>query len=266
TGTLLGSVTLTGPGGSAWFGNPTDIDVASDGTLAVGTWSGHVVQMTSAFTGITYFQTWSSGGSQNACFVTFTNAAPPPPSISIGNYTANEGNSSTTTFTFTVTLSAASSQTVTVNYATADATATAGSDHVAAGGTATFTPGQTSQNVTVSVTGDTTDEPDETFYVNLSSPTNATLATSQGRGTILNDDLTLSVNDVSVVEGNSGTTPATFTVSLSAASSHSVTVGYYTSGGTPPAGSDYTSVNGTLTFNPGQTTATVTVPVVGDTT
>src|SRR5262249_42748757 len=145
---------------------------------------------------------------------------------------------------FTVYLSGPSNQTVTVNYATADGTATAASgDYQAASGTLTFAPGVTSAAATVLINGDLVDEPDETFFDNLSNPVGATIAGGQGRGTILNDDLTVSVNDVSVTEGNSGTTAAVFTISLSAASTHSVTVGYYTSGGTATAGTDYTSVN-----------------------
>src|SRR5262249_30210433 len=112
-GVLQNSVLLTGPGGSAWFNNPTDIDVASDRTLAVGTRSGHVVQMTSGFTNITYFATWT-GSVQYACFVSFA-AAPPPsqPVVSVGTYSGYEGNSGTTTFPVPVYLSAPSSQNVT---------------------------------------------------------------------------------------------------------------------------------------------------------
>ncbi|WP_344313439.1 Calx-beta domain-containing protein [Fodinicola feengrottensis] len=74
----------------------------------------------------------------------------------------------------------------------------------------------------------------------------------------------LSINDVTVTEGNSGTTPANFTVSLAPASDKPVTVHYATSDGTATAGSDYQATNGDLTFTPGQTTKTVTVPVIGD--
>ena len=76
---------------------------------------------------------------------------------------------------------------------------------------------------------------------------------------------TLSVNDASVNEGQSGTTNATFTVTLSSASLGSVTVGYATSNGSATAPGDFTSTSGTLTFTPGATTRTVNVPVVGDT-
>ena len=69
---------------------------------------------------------------------------------------------------------------MTVGYATAGGTATAGSDYAATSGTLTFNPGVTTQTITVNVNGDTTVEPDETFFVDLSAPTNATIATAQG--------------------------------------------------------------------------------------
>jgi hypothetical protein len=127
----------------------------------------------------------SNGTSEfSAC----SNSAPPLPTLSINNVSANEGNSGLTPFVFTVTLSAASASTVTVAYATADGTANAGSDYNATSGTLTFNPGITTQTITVNVIGDTIVEPNETFFVNLSSPTNATLAVAQGTGTIINDD------------------------------------------------------------------------------
>lgn len=114
----------------------------------------------------------------------------PNPTITIGHVTAPEGNSGTTAFSFNVALSSTGPTTapVTVDYATADGTATAGSDYVATSGTLTFAPGVASQTITVNVTGDTTVEPNETFFVNLSNPTNATIASAQGIGTITNDD------------------------------------------------------------------------------
>jgi hypothetical protein len=70
--------------------------------------------------------------------------------------------------------------------------------------------------------------------------------------------------DVAVTEGNAGTTSAVFTVSLSTTLVQTVTVGYATVDGTATAGSDYTARTGTLTFAPGTTTQSVTVPVTGD--
>ena len=110
------------------------------------------------------------------------------PVLTINNVSQLEGNSGTTIFTFTVTLSYAISQTVTVGYTTSDGTATAPSDYTATSGTLTFAPGTLTQTIAVAVNGDTTIEADETFTVTLSSPTNASLGTSQGTGTILNDD------------------------------------------------------------------------------
>ena len=78
------------------------------------------------------------------------------------------------------------------------------------------------------------------------------------------DAPTLAVNDVTVKEGNTGTTNATFTVSLSAASTKSVTVRYATQDGTATAGNDFQATSGVLTFSPGTTSLTVSVPVVGD--
>ena len=71
---------------------------------------------------------------------------------------------------------------------TQDGTAPAGSDYVATSSTLTFIPGVTSQLFAVPITGDTLDEPDETFFVNLSNPVNATIATTQAMGVILDDD------------------------------------------------------------------------------
>jgi len=190
------------------------------------------------------------------------------PSLSINDVTVTENNTGSVNAVFTVTLSPASGQTVTVNYATADGTATAPADYTAAsGGTLTFNPGITSRTITVPVIGDTLDEPNETFVVNLSGAVNATIADAQGTGTITDNDATpsLRINNVSVAEGNTGTTVnASFTVTLSAASSQTVSVSYATSNVTAVAGQDYTAVSGTLTLPPGTTTQTIVVPVLGD--
>ena len=89
---------------------------------------------------------------------------------------------------FDVVLSNPSSQVITVSFGTANGTATAGSDYVATSGTITFNPGETSKSIPVQVSGDNIDEVDETYFVNLSNPTNATISRAQGVGTILDDD------------------------------------------------------------------------------
>ena len=157
---------------------------------------------------------------------------------------------------------------MTVAYTTADGTATAGSDYVTTSGTLTFAAGSTTQTVNVPVIGDTLDEADETFLVNLSAPVNAALGTpSQGVGTITDNDTTptLRIAPTSMTEGNTGTSPATFTVTLSAPSGRVVTVNYATANGTATtAAGDYTATSGTLSFPIGTTTRQVTVPVIGD--
>src|SRR5262249_45063747 len=113
---------------------------------------------------------------------------PPPAQMSVGDVSIAEGNSGTQSLAFPVTLAAASPYTVTVSYATADGTANAGTDYVAANGSLTFAPGETSKTVTVTINGDTAVEPDETFTLTLSSPVHATLTKATATGTIQNDD------------------------------------------------------------------------------
>jgi hypothetical protein len=109
-------------------------------------------------------------------------------------------------------------------------------------------------------------EPNETFFVNLSSPTNATITDGQGVGTIMDDEPRISISDVSKSEGRKGkTTLFTFTVTLSAAYDQPVTMSYRTMNGTATTGnSDYTAKTGTLTFAPGQTTKSITIELKGD--
>jgi hypothetical protein len=112
----------------------------------------------------------------------------PPPEVSISDVVLTEGNAGSVAAQFNVSLSAPSTKTVTVDFATADGTATAGSDYLAAAGTVTFAPSETTQTISITVTGDPQVEPEEDFFVNLSNPTNATIADSQGIGTITDDD------------------------------------------------------------------------------
>jgi hypothetical protein len=112
----------------------------------------------------------------------------PFPNMSINSVSLTEPDSGTVNLNFTVTLSRASGKTVTVNYATANGTATASSDYSTRSGTLTFAPGTATMTIAVPVVGNTTPEPNETFFVNLSGASNATLTVSQGTGTIINDD------------------------------------------------------------------------------
>ena len=194
------------------------------------------------------------------------------PTVSITDTTVAEGNSGTGTAAFTVTLSRASATAVTVGYSTANGTATAGQDYTAASGTLTFAPGVISQKLNVAVAGDTVVEPDETFTVSLANPSGAALGTATATASVTNDDTTVvatpptvSISNATVAEGNSGSSTLAFTVSLSKASTSTVTVGYSTANGTATAGQDYTAASGTLSFAPGVTSQQVGVVVAGDT-
>ncbi|MFC1587979.1 Calx-beta domain-containing protein [Planctomycetota bacterium] len=185
--------------------------------------------------------------------------------ISIDDVTVAEGADGQTAADFTVSLFCESSFTVTVDYDSANDTATAGADYTAVTGTLTFTPGQTSKTVSVDVDGDTIDEIDETYTVDLTNATNTTIDDDEGLGTITDDDTaTLSIDDVGVTEGDSGAVVAGFTVTLTTTSSRTVTVDYTTLDGAATGGVDYTTINGTLTFNPGTTTQPLNVSVAGD--
>jgi Calx-beta domain len=193
-------------------------------------------------------------------------AAQQSPSISVRDAVVVEGNSGTTQATFVVALSSASSQSVSCSFATSNGTATAGSDYVATSGAITFAPGETEKPVVVLVNGDTVDEQQETFFLDISNVQNATVSSSRGTGFIVDDDgPTISINDVSVTEGNAGTKAATFTLTLSGPSVEAIAVRVVTTPGTATASSDYNPINLVVIFQPGTVTRTFDVDVIGDT-
>lgn len=116
---------------------------------------------------------------------------PPLPTLSIGDVTVTEGNTGNTAANFSVTLSAPATSAVTVSYSTLPGSATAGSDYLASSGTLSFAPGERAKAISVAVVGDTLHEADETFQVQLGTPTGATLGQARGTGTIRNDDAPL---------------------------------------------------------------------------
>ena len=160
-----------------------------------------------------------------------------------------------------------------VSYATFDVTATAGSDYQSTTGTVNFSAGETQKTVLVPVIGDTSVEGNETFDLDISSPSAATLGDASATVTIVDNDNPppllpdLSIGNANVREGSSGTSSLTFTVTMSTTSASDVTVNYASAPGTAsPAmpNVDYLSASGTLTIPAGQTSGTVSVSVVGD--
>lgn len=192
------------------------------------------------------------------------------PTLIIGDASPLEGNAGAVNASFVVTLAGNAAQTVTVDYATANGTGSAGSDFAATSGHLIFPPGVSTQTIDVPIVGDTSVESDETFFINLSGASNATIADNQALGTIVNDDTaavvpSIAIADAIVVEGNGGTTSAIFNVTLSAPTTNSVTVDFTTADGSALAGSDYATAQGTLLFAPGATSRTIVVAVAGDT-
>lgn len=195
---------------------------------------------------------------------------PPLPVLSIDNTFVEEGDSGQRSAVLKVSLSEWSASTVTVDYATVDETATAPDDYVSTSGTLTFDSGEQSKFVMVEVVGDTEVEIDEELTVELSNARGATIGDSSG-GIIITDDddavesPKLRISDVTVNEGDAGSTPATFTVTMDKPSDEIVQVHFGTNDGTATSPDDYALLSGTRVFNPGETSKEIPIDVVGDT-
>ncbi|MBN8906484.1 MAG: Hint domain-containing protein, partial [Rhodospirillales bacterium] len=201
------------------------------------------------------------------------------PTVSVRGAEISEGNANTSPLRFVVSLSKPSATAVAVDFQTVSGTALENVDFERIGqggvGTIIFQPGETSKILGTGVVGDRLVESDENLTLELFNPKGAALADNapalRAQGVILDDDgtgskLALFVSNPILLEGDSGTKLAQFTVSLSRPLDTTITLPYRTVDGTATAGQDYTAKSGTLTFAPGQTTAAVNVPVSGDTT
>ncbi len=186
-----------------------------------------------------------------------------PPGLSVADASVDEGDSGGTTLAFTVTLNPVAASPVTVDWATADGTARAGTDYTAGNGSLTFNAGDSTRTVSVTVTGDNVDEPDETFTVRLSNASGAAISDGTATGTIRDDDdeptVTLVLSSNSITEVNQ---QSTVTARLDHPSSEETTVTVSVSPDSPAVAGDYTlSTNRELTIAAGQTTSTGTVTV-----
>ena len=189
------------------------------------------------------------------------------PMLSIGDKSVDEGDSGSTTLAFTVTLAPAAVAPVTVDWATADGTAEAGTDYTAGSGRLTFGVGDSTKTVSVTVTGDNADEPNETFTVTLSSASGAAISDGTATGTIRDDDaepmVTLVLSPASIPEaGSEADRTSTVTATLDHPSSEATTVTVSVAPVSPAVAGDYRlSSNRVLTIAAGQTTSTGTVTV-----
>ncbi len=158
--------------------------------------------------------------------------------------------------------------TTTVDYSVSGGTATgSGTDFTLTDGTLTFNPGITTQNISFSVTNDVLEESDETVEVTLSNPHNATLGGLTVHTFTINDGeaATSVAFEASSSSGDESNTPVNIPVSLNSASLNTISVSYAVTGGSATGGgTDFTLANGTLTFNPSDTTKNIAIGIVED--
>ena len=181
------------------------------------------------------------------------------PSFSIGNVFATEGGN----IVFTVTKTDETAVTHALSYATSNGSALAGSDFVEGIGSISFAPADVSKTITITGLDDTVFEPQETFTVQISDPTNlATILDDTGAGFINENDPvpSFSVDDVSTPEGGS----LVFTITKANATSLTHAVNYVTNSGTAQAVIDFTVTGGVLSFAPSEMSKTVSVATILD--
>lgn len=188
-----------------------------------------------------------------------------PPILSINDVAVNVGTNGSAVAVLTVSLSTPARAPVSVDYFTVNGTAAESTDYQAQRSTLRIDSGSTSNVILIPIIGNTSDESEEEFFVELFNPRNASLGRSQGIVTITAEaPVGLFVSDTTVNEGASGKVNATFSVNLRKAIEHDVRVDYFTSDGTATAGSDYIATRGSLLFPAGTTNQQVNVPVLGD--
>jgi acetyl esterase/lipase len=189
----------------------------------------------------------------------------PIPTLTISSPRVVEGNSGVTAAVFTLRLSSPMSESAQYSLYFSDGTAKVIADYLPGSSSSiTFGPGEISKDLLVSIVGDTVPEGDESFRLNAQQNYYPYSLTATGTCTIVDDDYAFSVDDAVVSEGNSGSAEAVITVKLSGALGMPASVDYTTVGGTASPGLDYETTSGTLTFAPGETSKTVSVPIFGD--
>lgn len=205
-------------------------------------------------------------------------------SISANNADRLEGNFGSTIFSFTITRGGNISRGSSVRFDVtgSGANPATGADFIGGGlpsGTVNFSANETTKTVNISVVGDVNPEPDQTFTVTLSNVSSGDrIGTATAGGRIRNDDGTAGIATLAIAaasadkfEGSTGNTSFTFTVTRGGDLNHASSVAFAVTGsGTNPAtGADFVGgvlPTGTVNFLAGETSKTITVSVVGDTT
>jgi hypothetical protein len=195
-----------------------------------------------------------------------------PVSIAVGDATAAASATGTTNLSFPVTVTPAPypGQPVTVKVATADGTAVAANgDYTAVASSLTFTSDTPTQTVTVPVLHNPAAGASKTVLLTLNTASSGSnIGDTSGLGTVYTSTQplpALSASDTAIVRPATGTAGATFTISLSRPATGIVPVSYTAVAGTGFTATDFVPTSGTLTFQPGTTSQTVTVPINGST-
>ena len=205
--------------------------------------------------------TRNNGNTNDARFDDFLLRAVDTPAISIADVVVSEGEAGQSQAVFPISLSCPSDGSVRVDYLTSEGSATAGEDYQPTLGTLVFPNGASSATITVPIFGDTTTEGDESFWLDLVNPRGAALARSRAQGTIVEDEIRLSVDD-KVVDESEG--QATFTLSLDRPAGVVVRVEAATADLDALAGEDYAAVATTVEIPAGEISTEVVVPILDD--
>lgn len=263
------AVDPSGNGEGAQFINSTSVNTDNNGdatinvTFPVGLAAGRVITATAT----------DPNGNTSEFSAADSTSTPGSVQFSVSSITAIEDVGS---LNVTVLRTGGTAGSLSVDYATVDGTAIAGQDYTAVSGTLTFNVGETSKTIQIPILDDATTEPDENFTVVLrNTPTLESLGGPNTLAVTVQDHSTtplVFVTDVAIIEGNTGTTQAVFTINLSAATSRAVSGSFATTNFTAFGGAkcsdqgvDYLASSGTFSFQPGTTTFAVPITVCGDT-
>lgn len=192
-----------------------------------------------------------------------------PAELSVSDAAINEDAPGGANLAFDVRLNRPSTEVVRVTYGTHDGTAQNGSDYNGRAGILIFPPGVVAQRVQIPVIKDMVLEGDETLTFRLSAPVNALIADGIGVGTILDGQVQLSIEDVTVSEIEDTTVNANFRVTLSGPLPVPIVIDYETVDGSAQSEEedfeDYGYRSGRITIPPGITAGNILVPVFDDT-
>ena len=179
--------------------------------------------------------------------------------------TVTEGNSGNSSGQLLVTRSGNLTTSTQVQYTILSGSASNRNDYTLSNGTINFQPQETVKPITFQIKGDAISETQENFRVRISA-NNAVITKDIGNVTINDNDISqISINDISIREGNRGITNAGMTISLSNPSQERITLDYRLIPQTARVNEDFRGTGGRITINPGQTRVPLNVPIIADT-